>query len=144
MIRGRRTRETLARMVTAWSCRAAVALAIVGVFGTWRAAGAVSLDGFEGPHNGWLVLSFGLIALAGAGSLARGGWLGILTVLGCGSVMLYGAVLSLAEDGDVLGGRSGWGVWLAAAASGLLVSLAVAAAGRRLTGSTRAGPRTSP
>ena len=60
----------------AWICRAAIVLAIVGVFGTWRNAGPVSLDGFEGPHNGWLVIIFALIALAGVGSLSRGsaGW----------------------------------------------------------------------
>ena len=119
-------------------------LAILGLFGTWRVAGSVSLDGLEGPHNGWLVLVFGLIALAGAGSLSRGGWLGILTVLGCGGAMLYGAVVSLAEDGAVLGGRSGWGVWLTTVASACVAALAVAGAGQRFRGSTRADPRTSP
>ena len=45
-------------------------LAIVGVFGTWRTTESVSLDGFEGPHNGWLVIIFGLIALAGVAALS--------------------------------------------------------------------------
>ena len=119
-------------------------LAILGLFGTWRVAGPVSLDGLEGPHNGWLVLLFGLIALVGAGSPSRGGWLGILTVLGCGGAMLYGAVLGLAEDGDVLGGRSGWGIWLTTVASACVVAVAVGAGGRRIRGSTPAEPRTSP
>jgi hypothetical protein len=57
-------------------------LAIVGVFGTWRSVGAVSLDGLEGPHNGWLVILFGLIALTGVGSLSRGCWIGFVTVGG--------------------------------------------------------------
>ena len=101
----------------AWICRAAILLAVVGVFGAWRNTGPVSLDGVEGPHNGWLVIIFGLIALAGVGALARGSWLGIVT----------GARRRRRDDLDggrgrrrrrrVLGGSSGWGVWLTVAAS---------------------------
>src|SRR5215475_8516744 len=60
----------------AWLSRVAVVLAIAGVFGTWRKAGVVSLNGLEGPHNGWLVIIFGLIALAAAGPLSRLSWPG--------------------------------------------------------------------
>jgi len=119
-------------------------LAIVGVFGTWRNAGAVSLDGFEGPHNGWLVIIFALIALAGVGSLSRGGWLGIVLVAGCAAVMIFTAVENVVDDNDVLGGSSGWGVWLTIAASAVLAGVAVYAAVERVRGSMRAGPRTSP
>jgi len=119
-------------------------LAIVGVFGTWRNAGVVSLDGFEGPHNGWLVIMFALIALAGVRSLSRGGLLGIVLVLGCAAVMLFTAVENVVDDGDVLGGSSGWGVWLTIAASAVLAGVAVYAAVERVRGSMRAGPRTSP
>jgi hypothetical protein len=98
--------------------------AIVGVFGAWRNTGPLSLDGVEGPHNGWLVIIFGLIALAGVGALARGSWFGIVLVLG--------AVDAVANDGSVLGGRSGWGVWLTVAASAALAVAAVLAAIRRL------------
>ena len=98
-------------------CRAAIVLAIVGVFGTWRNTGPVSLDGVEGPHNGWLVIIFGLIALAGVGALARGSWLGIVLVLGAAAVMISTAVDDVVNDGVVIGGSSGWGVWLTVAAS---------------------------
>jgi hypothetical protein len=125
-------------------CRGAIVLAIVGVFGTWRRAGPVSLDGFEGPHNGWLVIVFALIALAGVGSLSRGGWLGIVTVLGCAAVMIFTAVENLLDDNSTVGGTSGWGVWLTVAASALLAAAALSAALGRARGSTRAGPRTSP
>ena len=101
--------------------------AVVGVFGTWRNSGPVSLNGFQGPHNGWLVIVFALIALAGVGTAARGSWTGILLLFGCAAVMMYAAVLSLL-DGSVLGGRSGWGVWLTVLASGGLALTAVAAA----------------
>ena len=129
---------------TALVCYAAIVLAIVGVFGTWRNAGPVSLDGFDGPHNGWLVIIFGLIALAGVGSLSRGGWLGVVTVLGCAAVMIFTAVENVVDDNAVLGGSSGWGVWLTIAASAVLAGAALYAVVRRLRGSMRAGPRTSP
>ena len=125
-------------------CYGAIVLAIAGVFGTWRSAGPVSLDGFEGPHNGWLVIIFGLIALAGVHSLARGGRLGIVLVLGCAAVMVFTAVENVVDDGDVLGGSSGWGVWLTIVASTALAAAAVYSAVERLRGSMRAGPRTSP
>ena len=125
-------------------CTGAILLAIAGVFGTWRNAGAVSLDGFEGPHNGWLVIIFALIALAGVGSLSRGGWLGIVLVLGCAAVMIFTAVENVVDDDDVLGGSSGWGVWLTIAASAVLAGVAVYSAVERVRGSMRAGPRTSP
>jgi hypothetical protein len=125
-------------------CYAAIVLAIAGVFGTWRNAGPVSLDGFDGPHNGWLVIIFGLFALAGVASLSRGGWLGIVTVLGCAVVMIFTAVENVVDDNAVLGGSSGWGLWLTIAASAVLAGAALYAAVRRLTGNTQAGPRTSP
>jgi len=125
-------------------CRGTIVVAIVGVFGTWRSAGAVSLDGFDGPHNGWLVIIFALIALAGIRSVARRGWLGIVLVIGCAAVMLLAGAQSVIDDGDVLGGSSGWGVWLTIAASAALAGVTVYAAVMRIRGSTRADPRTSP
>jgi len=123
---------------TGGACTAAIVLAIVGVLGTWRTSGPVSLDGLEGPHNGWLTIIFGLIALAGVRSLSRGGWLGIALVLACGAVMLVAPFQSLS-----LAGPSGWGVWLTAAASIALVAFALVAAAARLRGSTRGDPTPS-
>jgi hypothetical protein len=125
-------------------CHVAILLAIAGVFGTWRNTGAVSIDGLEGPHNGWLVIIFALIALAGVRSLARGGWLGIVTVLGSAAAMLFTAIENVVDDNDVMGGSSGWGVWLAIAASAILAAAALYAAVERIRGSTRADPTTSP
>ncbi len=116
----------------AWTCRIAIVLAIVGVFGTWRTVGSVSLDGLEGPHNGWLVIIFALIALVGVGALARASWLGIVAVAGCAAVMVFTAVENVVDDGEVLGGSSGWGVWLTIGASVLLGGVAMAAAARKL------------
>ena len=111
-----------------WICRAAIVLAIVGVLGTWRNAGPVSLDGVGGPNNGWLVIIFALIALAGVRSLARGSWLGIVTVLGSAAVMMSTAIHDVVSDNGVLGGSSGWGVWLTVAASAGLAACAILAA----------------
>jgi CDP-diglyceride synthetase len=112
-------------------CAIAIALAVVGAFGTWRVVGAVSLDGFDGPHNGWLVVIFALVALAGVRPLSRGSWFGIVTVVGCAGVMVFTAVESVVDDAAVLGGRSGWGVWLTTVASVLLGAVgATVAAGR--------------
>ena len=128
----------------AWAARGAILLAVIGVFGTWRSAGPVSLDGFQGPHNGWLVIVFGLIALLGIGAAARGSWIGVVLVCGCGAAMTYGAWTSLNDDGSTIGGSSGWGVWLTIVASAALAVLALFAAVHRSTGSTRTYPRTSP
>lgn len=113
-------------------------LAVVGVFGTWRSSGAVSLDGFQGPNNGWLVIVFGLIALAGVGAAARGSWIGIVLVVGCSAAMTYGAVRSLVDDGSVIGGSSGWGIWLTMVASVALPVCAVLGAVQRYRPAARA------
>ena len=116
----------------AWICRAAILLAIAGVFGTWRVAGPVSLNGVGGPHDGWLVIIFALIALAGVGALARGSWFGIVTIGGAAAVMISAALENLVQDDSVLGGRSGWGLWLTVAAAVVLAGAAVYTAVRRI------------
>jgi hypothetical protein len=116
----------------AWICRAAIVLAIAGVFGTWRVAGSVSLNGVGGPNNGWLVIIFALIALAGVGALARGSWFGIVTIGGAAAVMISSALTDLVQGDSVLGGRSGWVLWLTVAAAVVLAVAAVSAAVRRI------------
>jgi hypothetical protein len=116
----------------AWVCGLSVVLAIVGVLGTWRSVGPVSLDGLEGPHDGWLVVIFALVGLVGVRSLSRGGWLGIVAVAGSASAVLYLALSDLVDDASGLGGTSGWGIWLTIAGSAMLACCAVAAALGRL------------
>lgn len=115
-------------MTVARICRLAVLLAIVGVFGTWRTAGPVSLSGVDGPHNGWLVIVFALIALVGAGPAGRGSWLGIVTVVGCAAVVVATPIQDLLDQNELVGGRSGWGLWLTVAAGAALGSAALYAA----------------
>jgi hypothetical protein len=134
---------TLSTRTIALVCYGSITLAIAGVFGTWRTARRVSLDGVEGPHNGWIVIIFALIAVAGVRSLSRCGWLGIILVAGCAAVMILTAVEDLSSD-DVLGGSPGWGIWLTIAASSALAGVAVYSGVERVRGSTRGEPTTSP
>jgi hypothetical protein len=113
-------------------CGLAVAATVVGAFGPWRNSGSVSLDGFQGPHDGWLAILFAVIALAGIRSLARAGWPGIVLVLVCGAAVVYFPVRNLVDDNGTFGGGSGWGLWLTIAAGGVLVAASVLAASGRL------------
>jgi hypothetical protein len=70
------------------------------------------------------------------GAAARGSWIGVVLVLGCAAAMIYGAATSLADDGSVLGGSSGWGVWLTIVASAALAGTAIVGAVGRLGGRT--------
>ena len=49
-----------------------VVAALVGVFSTWANNGPVSLNGTQGPNNGWLVVIFAFVALGGVRALSRG------------------------------------------------------------------------
>jgi hypothetical protein len=133
----------VARGTTALVARLAIVLAIVGVLGTWRSDGPVSLDGLEGPNNGWLVIVLAAFSLVGVRSLARGSWPGVLTVLAAAAVMIYTTVGSMRDGDQVVGGSAGWGAWLTLAASCVLAAVALVAAVRRVTGSTRASTRAS-
>jgi hypothetical protein len=116
------------------------AVAVLGVLGTWRTAASVSLNGLEGPHDGWLVILFALIALAGMRSLARGGRPGSILVFGCAAAMIYFTVRNFLDDRDVLGGSSGWGIWLTIVAGVVLAGTSLAVAVR---GSTQGYSRAS-
>jgi hypothetical protein len=102
----------------------AIAVAVVGVFCTWTNDGPVSLNGTQGPHDGWLVVIVALPALLWTRSLARGTWAGVIGVLGSAAVMGWTALASWRDSRDVLGGSVGYGLLLVLGAS-----LALAAAG---------------
>jgi hypothetical protein len=102
----------------------AIAVAVVGVFCTWTNDGPVSLNGTQGPHDGWLVVIVAVPALLSARSLARGTWIGVIGVLGSAAVMGWTALASWRDSPDVLGASVGYGLLLVLGAS-----LALAAAG---------------
>ena len=101
----------------------AVVAALVGVFSTWAIYGPVSLNGTQGPNNGWLVVIFAFVGLSGIRALSRGSWLGVTTVLGAAIVILWTAVEGLLDNRNVLGASTGWGLWLT-----ILAALTLAAA----------------
>ena len=47
------------------SVRAAATVAAIGVFLTWTTTNAITLDGTQGPNNGWLVVIVAAFALDG-------------------------------------------------------------------------------
>ena len=88
----------------------AIAAATVGVFSTWITAGPVSLDGTQGPNNGWLVLIVAAFALGWRRSLARGSWIGVVGVLGCAVVMGWTAVENWVDSRNVLEATASYGL----------------------------------
>ena len=109
-----------------------VVAALVGVFSTWTSSGPVSLNGTQGPNNGWLVVIFAFVALGGVRALSRGSWLGVAAVLGAAVVILWTAVEGLLDNRDVLGGSTGWGLWLTILAALTLAAAALLVAVRRV------------
>jgi hypothetical protein len=102
----------------------AIAVAVVGVFCTWTNDGPVSLNGTQGPHDGWLVVIVAVPALLWARSLVRGAWVSVIGILGSAAVMGWTALASWLDSREVLGASVGYGLVLVLAAS-----LALAAAG---------------
>jgi len=103
----------------------AVAAAAVGVFSTWIEDGPVSLNGTQGPNNGWLVLIVAAFALGWSRSMARDSWIGVVGVLGAAVVMGWTAVEGWVESRDVLGASASYGLLLVVAASVALGAVAV-------------------
>ena len=106
--------------------------ALVGVFSTWTSSGPVSLNGTQGPNNGWLVVIFAFVALGGVRALSRGSWLGVTAVLGAAVVIFWTGVEGLLDNRDVLGGSTGWGLWLTILAALTLAAVAILVAVRRV------------
>jgi hypothetical protein len=118
------TRRAAGRSWTQVVASVAIAVAVVGVFCTWTNDGPVSLNGTQGPHDGWLVVILAVPALLWARSMARGSWVGVMGVLGTALVTGWTALTSWRDSDDVLGASVGYGLLVVIAAS-----LALAAAG---------------
>lgn len=125
----------LGRLRSITLARIAVMVAVIGVFMTWTTDGPVTLNGAQGPNNGWIVVLVGVLALAWTRSLAHGSWVGVIAVLGAALVMAWTAIESWLDNRAVLGASAGLGLILTVAASVVLGAVAVAhAAGVRSTG----------
>ena len=104
----------------------ALAVAVIGVFCTWTNDGPVSLNGTQGPHDGWLVVILAVPALLWARSMARGSWVGVVGVLGTALVIGWTALTSWRDSREVLGASVGYGLLLVVAASLGLSAVGVA------------------
>jgi len=89
----------------------------------------VSLNGIQGPNDGWLVVIVAVPALLLVRSLAKGTWVGVIGVLGSAAVMGWTALASWRESRDVVGASVGYGLLLVLGAS---LALAVAGVARGL------------
>jgi hypothetical protein len=103
----------------------AIAAAAIGVFSTWTSDEPVSLNGTQGPNNGWLVLIAGGFALGWARSLASGSWFAVAGVLGASIVMGWTAVENWLDNRDVFGAQASYGLILVVGASVALAASAV-------------------
>ena len=102
------------RRVAPWLAIAAV---LLGVFSTWTVAGPVTLNGTQGPNNGWLIVILAAPALAWARMMERGSWIGVIGVLGAALVMCWTAVENWRDNREVLAASVGHGLVLVVAAS---------------------------
>ena len=120
------TRRDGGRSWTQFVAPVAIAVAVVGVFCTWTNDGPVSLNGTQGPHDGWLVVIVAVPALLWARSMARGSWFGVSGALGAAAVMGGTALASWRDSRDVLGATVGYGLLLVIGASLVLAAAGVA------------------
>ena len=88
----------------------------------------MTLDGTQGPNNGWLVLIVAAFALAWTRSMARGSWTGLIGVLGASVVIGWTAVQNWLDSRDVFDAAASFGLLLVVAASFALGGAAVAGA----------------
>jgi hypothetical protein len=105
----------------------ALTLVVVGVFSTWTEAGPVTLNGIEGPHDGWLVLILAAASVAWARMMERSSWsgaIGVAGVLGASLAIAWTALGSWAENRDVLDASVGHGLVLVVAAAAVLAAVA--------------------
>lgn len=103
---------------------AAIGAVLVGVFSTWTSAGPLTLNGVEGPNDGWLVVIVALLALVWVRLMVRGSWIGVAGVLGSAAVIFWTAVEDWRDARAVLDASVGHGLLLVVTGS---VVLAVAA-----------------
>jgi hypothetical protein len=108
-----------------WVASVAVVVAILGVFLTWTSVGSASLDGAQGPNNGWLVVIVAAFALGWIRPMARGSWVGVLGVLGASVVMFWTTLENWLDNRGVLGGTPGLGIVLVLLAAVTLGASAV-------------------
>jgi len=97
----------------------AIAVAVVGVFCTWTTVGPVTLNGTEGPNNGWLVVMICAFAFGWVRLMRRDTWTGAIGAVGAlfaAIVICWTAIENWVGNRDTLGASVGYGLVLVVAA----------------------------
>jgi cardiolipin synthase len=106
------------------ACRLAIVAVVVGVFCTWVAQGDMTLNGTQGPNNGWLCVLLAGPAFLWVRSMERGSWVGVVGVLASALVIGWTAVENWLDARDVLEAGVSYGLLIVLAACGLLATVA--------------------
>lgn len=114
----------------------AIAAVLVGTFSTWATAGPVTLNGVEGPNDGWLVVILAGCAVGWGRMMLRGSWVGVVGVLGASLVIAWTAYEDGRDARDVLEASTGHGLLLVVAGS-IVLGAAAVVVGIGLAGSGR-------
>jgi hypothetical protein len=100
---------------------------VFGVFSTWTTVGSVTLNGTEGPNNGWLVVILAVPTLAWARLMEQRSWsgaIGVIGVLGSSIVMCWTALENWADNRRVLDASVGYGLVVVVTAAVVLAAVA--------------------
>lgn len=108
------------------ACRIAIGAVVVGVFCTWLADGGITLNGAQGPNNGWLCVILAGPAYLWTRAMERGSWAGVVGVLGSALVIGWTAAENWLDARDVLGADVSYALLIVLASSAVLVAAAVA------------------
>ena len=106
----------------------AVGAALVGVFSTWAKIGPTTLNGTQGPNDGWLVVIVSGFAIVGSRVMERNSWtaaIGALGVLGAALVICWTAIEDWHDNREVFEASAGHGLWLVVVAGVVLAVVAV-------------------
>ena len=104
--------------------RVAIAAVVVGIFCTWLAEGDLTLNGIEGPNNGWLCILLAGPAFLWTRMMERGSWVGVVGVLASALVIGWTAAANWHDARDVLDAGVSYGLLLVLVASAVLVAAA--------------------
>jgi cardiolipin synthase len=105
--------------------RVAVVAVLVGVFCTWLFRGGLTLNGVEGPNNGWLCVLLAGPAFLWARQMEHGSWVGVVGALACALVIGATAAENWLDGRRVLHAGISYGLVLVLAATAVLASAAI-------------------
>ena len=126
VLKDARDQESARALPVGWLLGAAAVF--IGVFSTWGSGGGVTLNGVQGPHNGWFALVFLGVLAAGFRSARSLRWPGMLVVTLSG----FAAMNATLGGTGVPGLSIGWGYWLTAFGGLTIVGVSVGAIWLRL------------